>query len=109
MRYCSHCGVQINDEAVVCLKCGCSVANANKQFVTIVNPDDAPSGGFALLGFFIPLIGLILWILWNNTSPQKAKSCGKGAIIGIIVIIVVSVLAAIIGGAVIAGALSSYF
>ena len=25
MKYCSHCGAQMMDEAVVCVKCGCSV------------------------------------------------------------------------------------
>lgn len=23
MKYCSHCGAQINDEAVICMNCGC--------------------------------------------------------------------------------------
>ena len=25
MKYCVHCGAEIHDEAVVCVKCGCSV------------------------------------------------------------------------------------
>ena len=25
MKYCSHCGAQILDEAVICVHCGCSV------------------------------------------------------------------------------------
>ena len=25
MKYCSHCGSQVHDEAVVCVKCGCSL------------------------------------------------------------------------------------
>jgi hypothetical protein len=105
MKFCSKCGAEVHDDAIVCLKCGCSVANTNQQTVSIVNPNDASSGGFAALGFFFPVVGLILWIIWNNTSPLKAKSCGKGALIGFIVSIVV----AIIGGAAIAGALSGYF
>ena len=28
MKYCSHCGAQILDEAVVCIHCGCSVNSA---------------------------------------------------------------------------------
>ena len=27
MKYCSHCGAEIADEAVVCVHCGCSTAN----------------------------------------------------------------------------------
>ena len=29
MKYCTHCGAELNDEAVVCVKCGCSVENKN--------------------------------------------------------------------------------
>ena len=27
MKYCMHCGAEIHDEAVVCVKCGCKVEN----------------------------------------------------------------------------------
>lgn len=45
-------------------------------------PGDAPSGGYLALGLFLPLIGLILYLVWMNTFPQRAKSAGKGALIG---------------------------
>ena len=25
MRYCVHCGAEVHDEAVICVKCGCSI------------------------------------------------------------------------------------
>jgi len=58
--------------------------NNNPQPVSYVDPSDAPSLGFAVLGFFIPLVGLILYLVWKDKTPQKAKSCGKGAIIGFV-------------------------
>ncbi|GHV82392.1 hypothetical protein AGMMS49991_09500 [Spirochaetia bacterium] len=96
MKYCSHCGSEVLDDAIVCVKCGCSVSNINQQAVGGINPNDAPSSGFAVLGFFFPLIGLILWIVWNNTSPLKAKSTGKGALIGVITSAALSILILII-------------
>lgn len=30
MRFCGNCGAQINDNAVVCLNCGCSVEQPRK-------------------------------------------------------------------------------
>ena len=27
MKYCSHCGAEISEEAVICVKCGCAVEN----------------------------------------------------------------------------------
>lgn len=47
--------------------------------------DDAPSIGLTVLCFFIPLLGLILYLVWKDATPLKAKSCGKGALIGVIV------------------------
>lgn len=61
-----------------------------------VDPNDAPSGGFAALGFFFPLIGLILYLVWKDESPLKAKSCGKGALAGFLVSVGLSILFSII-------------
>jgi hypothetical protein len=66
------------------------------------DPNDAPSFGFALLGFFIPVVGLILFLVWKDQSPLKAKSAGKGALASVIVwiglIVLMTVLAVIFGG-----------
>ena len=29
MKYCSNCGAEINEGAVICVKCGCAVQNSN--------------------------------------------------------------------------------
>lgn len=85
--YCPNCGEQIDDKAVICPKCGVPVkSNASSA------ADDAPSKGFAVLGFFFPLIGLILYIVWKSERPLRAKSTGKGALIGFIVGIVLSIV-----------------
>ena len=88
--YCRKCGKEILDEAVFCVHCGCS---------TQVNPapaaqsaNDAPSTGRAVLGFFIPLAGLIIWLINKDTKPLMAKSAGKGALIGVIVSVVLSII-----------------
>lgn len=33
MKYCTHCGKELLDEAVVCVGCGCSVGEQNNQTV----------------------------------------------------------------------------
>ena len=40
------------------------------------------------VGFFIPIVGLILFLVWKNEMPVRAKSAGIGALIGVIVEIV---------------------
>lgn len=100
--YCKNCGNILDDKAVICPRCG--VAQNNYYAGPTVDPNDAPNAGFAVLGFFIPIVGLILFLLWQNTSPLKAKSCGKGALIGFIfgivsVILIYGIIfVAVIGG-----------
>lgn len=81
MKYCSQCGVQLVDQAVVCPRCGCA-----QQFV---NPED--SGGFwwGFLGFCLPLIGLILYAIWIDRAPLRAKSVGKGALMGVLLPLII--------------------
>ncbi len=51
---------------------------------------EAPSPGFAVLGFFIPPAGLILWLLWNRSFPGKSRSAGQGAAMGAVVFWMIS-------------------
>ncbi|MFA6860267.1 MAG: zinc ribbon domain-containing protein [Clostridia bacterium] len=87
--FCTNCGKEISDEAVVCTGCGVPVKQTKK---TQVNPNDSRSTGWAVLGFFFPVIGLILWAVWNNEFPLRSKSIAKGAIIGVIAEVVLSII-----------------
>ncbi|MEE1295276.1 MAG: hypothetical protein UHD09_00115 [Bifidobacterium sp.] len=46
------------------------------------NPNDSGSFGWAVLGFLIPLVGLILFLVWHRTKPKCAKMAGIGALVG---------------------------
>ena len=52
--------------------------------------------GWMVLGFLIPILGLILWLVWKEEYPFRAKCCGLGALISVIVSIVLVVLYLII-------------
>jgi len=88
--YCKKCGNEIRDDAVVCIHCGCSTQE------TPTATKDAPSTGMAVLGFFIPLAGLIVWLINKENKPLFAKSAGKGALIGWIISMVFSIIYAVI-------------
>lgn len=60
------------------------------------NPGDIPSFGYAVLGFFVPMAGLILYLVWREETPLRAKSAGKGALVGVIVWVGLSVIMAIL-------------
>ena len=76
--FCRKCGKEIMDDAVFCMYCGCSTQE--KQNIA-KNTNDAPSFGMATLGFFIPLVGFIIWLVYGNSKPLMAKSAGKGALL----------------------------
>ncbi|MDR0488375.1 MAG: DUF4870 domain-containing protein [Propionibacteriaceae bacterium] len=55
--------------------------------IPVYHPQDAPNGGMAVLGFFFPVVGLVLYLVWKDQTPLKAKSAGKGALAGVITIV----------------------
>ena len=65
------------------------------------NPADTGSFGWAVLGFFIPVVGLILWLVWKDTQPKNAHRAGKGALVSVIVVVAIYVLIFVV--AIIAG------
>ncbi|MBE6528437.1 MAG: zinc ribbon domain-containing protein [Thermoplasmata archaeon] len=54
--------------------------------------DDSGSIGWFILGFFFPLIGFILWLVWMKDKPKCSKMAGLGALTPIILFAVLFVL-----------------
>ena len=73
--YCKHCGREIDDRSRVCENCGVTVVDAP---VTI---DDNGGFGWGILGCCIPIVGLILYLVWNDIKPNTAKAAGMVALI----------------------------
>lgn len=76
------------------------------------NPQDPGSFGWAVLGFFVPLVGLILYLVWKNEKPLTARRAGKGALISVIVSVVLMViwmiLMFVLVGSMAGGAMTTY-
>ncbi len=49
------------------------------------NPNDKPSALLNLLAFFFPIVGLILYLIWKDQYPKKAKKIGKWALVSVII------------------------
>ena len=83
MKFCTHCGKELMDEAVVCPGCGCSVTNQSQtaQPATQYQGDDTVSVGLCVLSALIPLFGIIYWPVKHKETPKKAKACGITALI----------------------------
>ena len=87
MKYCQKCGAEMADTETTCPKCG-----AVQGAVTSGNTTpDIPSTGLNILCFFFPIVGLILYLVWKDTTPIRAKAIGKWALIGFIVGVVLGI------------------
>lgn len=87
--YCKNCGHYIDDSATYCNNCGTKFDNNN-------GTDDHLSLEFAIFGFFIPIVGLILFLIYEEKKPKRAKSAIKGALIGFITEIVLAIILVIL-------------
>lgn len=54
-------------------------------------PIDNGSFGWAVLGFFFPLVGLILFLVWKDSKPLSGKKAGIGALVGVISKVVLAI------------------
>lgn len=80
MKFCSKCGKELIDEAIICPGCGCAVVKPPE-----LNPiDDKVSVGLCFLSALIPLFGFIYWPLKHKDTPKKAQACGITAIIAFV-------------------------
>ena len=82
MAFCKNCGAQIDNNAVVCTSCGVAQNTA---------PAVVDKGGFGwgLLGWCVPIVGLILFLVWKDTKPKSSKAAGIGALVSVILLVVV--------------------
>ena len=84
MKFCSHCGKELFDNAVVCTNCGCAV-NSSSNLSNAAAGEDIPNGVLNVLSFFIPIVGLILFCVMHSKTPRKANQLGVFALIGFII------------------------
>lgn len=120
--FCTSCGKEFQNDMNFCPYCGTPVAKNEQQpqdynygynynqaqynngqyyagqqpfGYNAPNPNDVPSAGFNALAFFFPIVGLILYLVWKDETPKRAKAIGKWALISVIIGVVVYILAII--------------
>lgn len=111
-KSCSHCGAKVAADAVFCEKCGAKLIKDNQEQPAVekvvadrstdqsekeapqpiqeqaqqssqqINSDDKNNVPLDIVSFIFPIVGLILWLVFKDSSPVKAKNIGMWALIG---------------------------
>lgn len=110
---CPKCGAMVSDTATFCPKCGAPIAQSapppqqpqQQQYqqqqqpsydpYPPVQPEDAPNIGLNILSVFFPIVGWVLYFVYRDKEPLKAKSCSKFAWIGFGIGMAINILGAI--------------
>ena len=87
--YCWNCGSEVDEKAEICLSCGVKLDKGKADAKPVQS--DSSSAGYGVLGFFFPIVGLILWLIWKDDYPNRAKSAGMGALISVAVNVFIAV------------------
>ena len=75
------------------------------QTATSTQAQSAKEGGTAgwgVLGFFFPLVGFILWLVWKDDRPARSRSAGIGCLVSVCLSVVGGILYGIILGIILA-------
>ena len=94
--YCPKCYRMNDDESQFCSACGAPLhgksASVKTTSVDSSINDDRSSIIMNIVGFFLPLIGFIMFCFMYNRTPNRAISVGKWALIGFISNIILFIL-----------------
>ena len=90
MKYCTKCGKELVDDAVICPVCGCA---CDPGFYCTRREEDRVSIGLCILAFFIPIFGVIYWAVKRQETPKNANAIGLTALISWAINMVSSILA----------------
>ena len=93
MKYCRYCGIPIEGAAAFCVYCGTA---AGPRPAPLPVEKDKPSAVLNALCFFIPIMGLILYLALKKHRPQKARACGKASLGMLYFILAISCIAAFV-------------
>ena len=81
MAYCRNCGTEVNENDIKCPACGAMQQPDTLNYTPAPIQEDNGGCLWNIIGFFVPIVGLILWLVWRTEKPKTAKAVGIGALI----------------------------
>ena len=110
---CNVCNSEVKEGNLFCTNCGAKIQNNVQQNYNVqqnnvqqnnvqqnynVNYTESEESkfGWGVLGFFFPIVGLILFLVWKSDKKKASKAAGLGALIGFCISIVLSIILVIL-------------
>ncbi|MDD3303421.1 MAG: zinc-ribbon domain-containing protein [Clostridia bacterium] len=115
--FCRECGKKVEEGNKFCTGCGAKIEpikvvkkkEVEKPVEVIVKDEkqqesqtnntnqatevkDKVSIGFNILSFFVPIVGLILFLIYRKETPKRAKAMGICALIGYLLWMIITIV-----------------
>jgi hypothetical protein len=127
--FCNKCGKEIPDNSTFCNHCGTKLQQTSGPvpqgfhqpgYPPPINqqhgyphqgyvPGDGPIGSLGIVCFMFPIVGLILYLVWKDTTPIKGKGAGKWALWGVAASFLFFILYVVFVAVIAGSAFSSYY
>ena len=72
MDFCENCGKVVPDRLKFCPYCG-----------AYIDKPECRTFWYGILSFFVPIIGVILYLVWRKEKPKAAKSAITGWLLNV--------------------------
>ena len=97
MKYCTYCGSIHRTNGIYCENCGHPMAyeptyNPQPQYQQQPTVEEKNTFWWGVLGFFVPIAGLVIFLIWLKEKPKSSKSAGIGALIRVGVTLILTII-----------------
>ena len=88
--YCKECGKEISDTVTSCPHCGYLNNSTQNEKANLEEKNTVLN----IISFLLPIVVLILYVIYLDSHPTRAKSIGIYALMGILtpIIIIISMI-----------------
>lgn len=93
MRYCKECGSAVDERNKYCISCGNPMGPLSPK-IEHHNLEYEGSYAWFIMGFFFPVVGIVLFFVWLHNKRKSSRSALLGSFISIIVSVFLGILVA---------------
>lgn len=91
--FCPKCGKENSDAAEFCSSCGEKLKGQSAS-----GSQDSDVGPLGIVLFCIPIVGAIMYFVWKDEKPEKAKKACWLALAGFGVAVIINIIYTVVQG-----------